>query len=68
MADSTQQEVITQFMSLASCDADFATSFLEANGWNLELAVQSLYGDAGGAATAAGGDFNFGSSTMDTSQ
>ncbi|EOD07996.1 hypothetical protein EMIHUDRAFT_218037 [Emiliania huxleyi CCMP1516] len=46
MADPTQQEVILQFMSLASCDADFATSFLEANGWNLELAVQSLYGDA----------------------
>ena len=55
MADSTQQEVITQFMSLASCDADFATSFLEANGWNLELAVQSLYGDAGGAAAGGGG-------------
>jgi hypothetical protein len=43
-------------MILAGCDAGFARSFLEANGWNLELAVASLYGDggAGGGGLGAG--------------
>lgn len=70
--DSVQEEATTSFMSLAGCDAEFARSFLEASGWNLELAVASLYGDgatgsglggglgSGGGGSGGGGDANGG--------
>lgn len=63
MSSPQEEEATASFMSVAGCDADFARSFLEANSWNLELAVASLYGDGaqvsggpGGGLGSGGGD------------
>jgi hypothetical protein len=56
--DATQEEATASFMNVASCDAEFARSFLEANDWNLGLAVSSFYGEGepdGGLAGGGGG-------------
>eukprot|EP00325_Prymnesiales_sp_UTEX-LB-985_P029240 CAMPEP_0174736402 /NCGR_PEP_ID=MMETSP1094-20130205/66610_1 /TAXON_ID=156173 /ORGANISM="Chrysochromulina brevifilum, Strain UTEX LB 985" /LENGTH=61 /DNA_ID=CAMNT_0015939491 /DNA_START=30 /DNA_END=211 /DNA_ORIENTATION=- len=51
--DAAQREKIVTFSSIAGCDAEFAASFLEANAWELELAVSSFC-DSSGSVTAAG--------------
>ena len=42
---------VEQFMAIASCDREFAASFLEANAWSLESAVNNFMEP--GAASAA---------------
>lgn len=44
---SEQQEALATFQAIAGCDGDFAASFLEANGWHLESAVNNFC-DPGG--------------------
>jgi hypothetical protein len=48
--DPEKAEKVSTFQSVASCDADFATSFLEANAWNMDLAWASFFGGGGGDA------------------
>ena len=52
--DPAQEESITTFQAIAGCDREFATSFLEANGWHLESAVNQFC-DPGGAGAGGGG-------------
>ena len=53
--DPSQEESIGTFMAIAGCDREFATSFLEANGWHLESAVNQFTDPGGGGMAAAGG-------------
>ena len=50
---SVDPEKIQTFQAIAGCDEEFALSFLEANGWNLEAAV-SNFCDPSAASTAPG--------------
>ena len=65
--EAAQQEALSTFQALAGCDADFAQSFLAANGWNLEMAVQAFCGEGGGAGAANGGVFAATSSSSSSS-
>ena len=40
--DAVKEESIGNFMAIASCDREFAMSFLEANGWSLEMAINNF--------------------------
>ena len=53
--DPSQEESIGTFMAIAGCDREFAASFLEANGWHLESAVNQFTDPGGGGMAAAGG-------------
>ena len=46
--DPSQEESIGTFMAIAGCDREFAASFLEANGWHLESAVNQFTDPGGG--------------------
>ena len=46
--DPEKAEKVSTFQSFAGCDADFATSFLEASAWNIDLALSNLFGGGGG--------------------
>lgn len=42
MDPTAQSTMIDSFIAIAACDREFATSFLEANGWSLESAVNNF--------------------------
>ncbi|KAL1524512.1 hypothetical protein AB1Y20_019405 [Prymnesium parvum] len=46
--EAGQEEMKATFASIAACDLEFAESWLEANGWNLEVAVSKFMGNSGG--------------------
>ena len=46
--DPEKAEKVSTFQSVAGCGADFAMSFVEANGWNIDLALANFFGGGGG--------------------
>ena len=55
--ESEQLDSLATFQAIAGCDSDFAASFLEANGWHLESAVNNFCdpGGMGGTGIATSG-------------
>ena len=50
-----QDETVSQLVSITNCDAEFARSFLAANDWNLETAVNQMVGGGGDAGLGGAG-------------
>ncbi len=64
MDDVERNEKVMTFCSIAGCDVEFATSFLDSYGWSLEAAVNNFMqeglGGGGGAGGGGGGEGGIG--------